>query len=279
MAHQSGSAHFQALLESALRVYEKKAGVSLAEHSLALKIQNCDSVDGIPAIFQDQAQTFRDLQASDKIMKSIKATVSILSKLSSAASLADVFGLVLQGVLMICPTSLTFFSQTLPPTKAIQACLVILLDVCPVTWFICKLPSDIRVKQSAKGIITNCDALTDLLESIEHFVKRLNIYTRIPPSPAMDEIVVKILVELISTLALVTEELRQRRSSEFVLAEVLTFSAPYSQVCQEILQGEGHRGSLREARSTHPGRGSNYGSSYARGCTRTRPEHEGVHGW
>ena len=109
MAHRSESAHFQALLESALRAYEKKAGVSLAEHPLALKFQNCDTVDGITAIFQDRAQTFRDLQGSDKIMKSIRTTVSILSKLSSAASLADVFGLVLQGALMICLTPLTFF--------------------------------------------------------------------------------------------------------------------------------------------------------------------------
>jgi len=75
------------------------------------------------------------------------------------------------------------------------------------------------VIQSAKGIISNCDALVNLLESIEHFLNRLNIYTRIPPTPAMDEIVVKILVELISTLALVTEELKQRRSSESVLAD------------------------------------------------------------
>jgi hypothetical protein len=37
----------------------------------------------------------------------------------------------------------------------------------------------------------------------------------------MDEMVAKILVELISTLALVTEELKQRRSSEYVLADVL----------------------------------------------------------
>jgi len=77
--------------------------------------------------------------------------------------------------------------------------------------------------QAAKGIISNCEALIDLLESIEHFLNRLDIYTRIPPSPAMDEIVVKILVELISTLGLVTEELKQRRSSESVLADVLLF--------------------------------------------------------
>ena len=113
---------------------------------------------------------------------------------------------------------------------------------------------------------------------MEHFVNRLNIYARVPPTLAMDEIVVKILVELISTLALVTEELRQRRSSESVLAEVLLCSAPHSQVCQEILQGEGHRGSLGEVRSAHARRGSNNGSSYARCCTWTRPEHEGVHG-
>jgi hypothetical protein len=68
--------------------------------------------------------------------------------------------------------------------------------------------------QAAKGRVSNCDALIDLLESIEHFVNRLDIYTRIPPTPAMDEIVAKILVELISTLALVTEELKQKRSSE-----------------------------------------------------------------
>ena len=101
--------------------------------------------------------------------------------------------------------------------------------------------------QSAKGIVSNCDALVDLLESIEHFFHRLNIYTRVPPSPAMDEIVVKVLVELISTLALVTEELKQRRSSEFVLDEVLLCSAPRSQIREEIFQGEGHRGSPGEA--------------------------------
>jgi len=63
----------------------------------------------------------------------------------------------------------------------------------------------------------------------------------------MDEMVVKILVELISTLALVTEELKQRRSSESVLVDVLFCSAPCSQICKEIFQGEGHRGSPREA--------------------------------
>ena len=63
----------------------------------------------------------------------------------------------------------------------------------------------------------------------------------------MDEIVIKILVELISTLALVTEELKQRRSSEPIPTYVLLYSAPRSQICEEFFQGEGHRGSPGEA--------------------------------
>ena len=112
-----------------------------------------------------------------------------------------------------------YYLQIFPPAKAIQACLAILLDVRAVLQFICRW-SNVHVIQSAKGIISNCDALVDLLESIEHFLNRLNIYTRISPAPTIDEIVVKILVEFISTLALVTEELKQRRPRESVLADV-----------------------------------------------------------
>ena len=96
MAHQPQSARFQALFEPALQAYEKKAGVSLTQHPLAIKLQNCDSVEAVTGLFQDQARDFMDLQRSDKIMKSITATVSILSKLSSAASLANAFDLVRQ---------------------------------------------------------------------------------------------------------------------------------------------------------------------------------------
>jgi len=83
--------------------------------------------------------------------------------------------------------------------------------------------------QEAKGRISNCDVLIDLLESVEQFVNRVDIYTRIPSATKMDEIVIKILVELISMLALVTERLKERRSSESVLADgLLLLSASQS---------------------------------------------------
>ena len=70
------------------------------------------------------------------------------------------------------------------------------------------------------------DALVDLLESIEHFVMRLDIYTHIPHTPALDVIVVKIIVGLLSTLALVTKELKQGRTSKSIPIEELTLLNP-----------------------------------------------------
>jgi hypothetical protein len=129
MAHHPESARFQALFETALQAYETKVGVSLAQHPLAIKLQNTDSVEAIAGILQDQAQAFMGLQGSDKVMKSLKTTVSILSKLSSAASLVGAFGQVRQRELLACFTSLTVFLQILPPAKAIHTCIAILLDV------------------------------------------------------------------------------------------------------------------------------------------------------
>jgi hypothetical protein len=110
MAHQSEPACFQALFEAALQAYEKKTGVSLAQHPLSIKLQSCDTVEAITGLLQDQARVFGHFQGSEKIMKSLKAIVSTLSKLSSAASLADAFGLVRHKPegLMACPTSLNF---------------------------------------------------------------------------------------------------------------------------------------------------------------------------
>ena len=74
-----------------------------------------------------------------------------------------------------------------------------------------------------KGVIDGYDTLVDLLESIEHFLNRLDIYTKIPPTAAMTEIVVKILVELLSTLALATKQIKQGKPSESVFGEVLHY--------------------------------------------------------
>jgi hypothetical protein len=54
---------------------------------------------------------------------------------------------------------------------------------------------------------------------MRHFLNRLEIYTEIPPTEAMDEMIVKILVELLSTLALTTKETKQGKLSESIVGE------------------------------------------------------------
>ena len=70
-----------------------------------------------------------------------------------------------------------------------------------------------------KGVKDDYSTLADLLESIGHFLDRLEIYTEIPPTKAMNEMVVKILVELLYTLASATKETKQGKLSESIDCE------------------------------------------------------------
>jgi hypothetical protein len=73
---------------------------------------------------------------------------------------------------------------------------------------------NVQVTQAAKDVGASYDALIDLFESIENFLSRLNIYAKIPQTPVMTEIIVKITVELLSTLAVATKQIKQGRPSK-----------------------------------------------------------------
>jgi hypothetical protein len=63
----------------------------------------------------------------------------------------------------------------------------------------------------------------DVFESIDHFLNRLDIYTKIPPTVGMTGMIVKILVELLSTLALATKQIKEGKPSKSVIREVLYY--------------------------------------------------------
>jgi len=91
MANQSGPVPFQGLLEAALLRYEKKTGVTLSKHPLALQLQSCNSVEDFNNLLQDKA---KDVRERERITRSMKTIVSVLTPLSSIASLPDAVGLV-----------------------------------------------------------------------------------------------------------------------------------------------------------------------------------------
>ena len=59
------------------------------------------------------------------------------------------------------------------------------------------------------------EALVDIFECIENFLRRLSIYTEIPLTSAMTEMVIKLMVELLAVLALATKQISQGRFSMF----------------------------------------------------------------
>ena len=54
----------------------------------------------------------------------------------------------------------------------------------------------------------------DLFESLGNFLKRLEVYTTIPPTPMMMDFIIKIMVQLLLVLALATKQIKQGRFSE-----------------------------------------------------------------
>jgi hypothetical protein len=104
--------------------------------------------------------------------------------------------------------------QVFPPSTAIFSGIGILLSV--RIFLVISVPTYIRDYQAAKYVRASYDALVDIFECIENFLRRLKIYTDIP----MTEMVVKIMVEILSVLALATKQINQGRFSMSVVDSI-----------------------------------------------------------
>jgi hypothetical protein len=60
------------------------------------------------------------------------------------------------------------------------------------------------------------DKLLDVLNRIERFFHRLEIYTGIAPTAAMMDMMVEIMVEVLKILAIATNEIKRGRFSELI---------------------------------------------------------------
>ena len=54
----------------------------------------------------------------------------------------------------------------------------------------------------------------DVFERIEMFFRRLEMYTEVPPTAEMVNIITQIIVEVLSILGIATKEIKQSRMSE-----------------------------------------------------------------
>ena len=66
--------------------------------------------------------------------------------------------------------------------------------------------------------------LIDIFVRIEGFFQRLESYTEVRPTAAMSDVIVKIIIEVLSILAIATKEIKQGRSSELIDVHKLLFA-------------------------------------------------------
>ena len=102
MSDQLGLSRSEVLFESALQDYEKQTGIPLSKHPLAEQLQNCQSVESITILLQEQARAFNDFRGGDRIMKLLKSVVSTLSRVSAVAALGHDIGMVCPWLLFEC---------------------------------------------------------------------------------------------------------------------------------------------------------------------------------
>ncbi|KAI0248332.1 ankyrin repeat-containing domain protein [Lactifluus subvellereus] len=187
MSASSQISVLQSLLGDAVEKYKNQVGKSLIEDQLAI-LRTCDSVESVAALLEERAQAFREFLGQDRhgnIMKSIMRVVHVLH-----ATFNPVSGL---GAVQV---GHGIVSIPFSPVKIIFAAIGILLA-------------------TVKDVSRSYDALLDLFESLGNFVQRLDIYTKMRPTMVMTETIVKTIVELLSTLALATKQIKQGRLKKF----------------------------------------------------------------
>ncbi|KAI9435161.1 hypothetical protein H4582DRAFT_2080077 [Lactarius indigo] len=153
-------------------------GIDLATHPLTDNLRSCGSADDVLKILEDKANEFKDFRDGNrKLLHWLNPVVHVVHTLSA----------VLGASIALVPFE---------PAKAIFAGVDVLIA-------------------AASDVSSSYDALVDLFECLGNFLKRLRIYTDLPLTPSMTEISVKIMVELLSVLALATKQVKQGRFKKF----------------------------------------------------------------
>jgi hypothetical protein len=72
------------------------------------------------------------------------------------------------------------------------------------------------------------DTLIGIFARIESFFERLETYTEVPPTSAMKELIVRIMVQVLEVLGVATKRIKQSPSSESVVADIWLLTNSHS---------------------------------------------------
>ena len=89
-----------------------------------------------------------------------------------------------------------------------------LSEYIPIPLWVCRC--DAKVFQAAKELSSSREMLFHLFAQIRNFLSRLEIYTEVSPTPAMKRIIIEIMAEILSILAIATKEINRPTASESI---------------------------------------------------------------
>ncbi|KAI0277746.1 hypothetical protein BGY98DRAFT_1097197 [Russula aff. rugulosa BPL654] len=142
------------LITDALVDYAKVTGIDLSKNLFAVAIESANSPGDILELLQEREKPFKDYREGNR---------SLISCLSPAVNVIQAFSDVLGEAVNLVP---------FPPANALFVGIVVLLS-------------------AASGVTLSYDALLDLFECLGNFLKRLEVYTTIPPTPMMMDLTIK----------------------------------------------------------------------------------------
>ena len=211
----TSSSSFQPIIDAALVNYRKQTKVDLTKHPSAEKLQNCSSLDNFLQLLERESafDVYRDKHR--KLLDFLRPIVQAVHAFSGICG--GVPGLVRDQHSIFFVSAYPYASLQAPfqPIKMIFAGIDVILSV-RVTLLPMGLLCAIYPRQAAVGVGESYDLLSDLFERVANFLARFRVYTeKIPPSPRMSIIMVKVMTEVLNVLALATKHINQGRFSKW----------------------------------------------------------------
>ena len=212
----SSSSNVNLIIDAATKI----TGIDLSESPLAAMLEHSNSPEAILLLLQERQnalKTYRD--SNRRLIGYIGPAVEILHAFSG------IFGEAVSHERLsvtYLPVNLLTWPRQIPfsPAKAVFTSIDVLLTVRPLNTLFNQVPCNLRRCQAASGVSSSYDALLGLFERLGNFLKCLKIYVRIPSTTAMTVIIVKIMVQVLSVLALGTKQIKQGQISRCTITYI-----------------------------------------------------------
>jgi hypothetical protein len=208
--------NFQLIID-ALANYANQTGIDLSQNPFVEKLRQSNTPDAVLGLLQEREKSFKEYRDGNRrlincLTPAVRGLHAFSGALAEAVSLLSIIPFDFCAKIAISSCQVPF-----SPTKAVFIGIDVLLTVRPFDIDFTRISCNAWSFQAASGVSSSYDALVELFELLGNFLKRLYVYTNIPPTPLMTDILVKIMVELLSVLALATKQIKQGRFSKLTI--------------------------------------------------------------